>query len=131
MRGGGGPPPPPPAALTRGPGRRAEVDRDVEEYRALRRNLEGLVKHGQTELELLTELGADVYASAHVPDATRVYVNAGLGFHVHCSIPEALELCDLRIELLEGRVGDWTDRIAKIKAYIKLVLEGVRELRNL
>ena len=83
------------------------------------------------ELELLTELGADVYASAHVPDATRVYVNAGLGFHVHCSIPEALELCDLRIELLEGRVGDWTDRIAKIKAYIKLVLEGVRELRNL
>jgi len=76
-------------------------------------------------------VGADVYARAEVPDTRRVFVLAGLGFHVECTLPEARALCTAREELLAGREAQAASEVCRIQATVKLVLEGVRELRGL
>ena len=89
------------------------------------------MQHGLSELEILAEVGADVYARAEVPDTRRVFVLAGLGFHVECTLPEARALCAAREELLAGREAQAAGEVCRIQATVKLVLEGVRELRGL
>ena len=79
----------------------------------------------------MAEVGADVYARAEVPDTRRVFVLAGLGFHVECTLPEARALCEAREGLLAGREAAALAEACRIRATVKLVLEGIRELRGL
>lgn len=65
------------------------------------------------------------------PDTSRVFVDVGLGFHVECTWTEALDFCTQKEEAFTQRVEKRTKEIADIKAQIKLVVEGVRELMSL
>ena len=68
----------------------------------------------------MAEVGADVYARAEVPDTRRVFVLAGLGFHVECSLPEARALCEAREELLVGREAAAASDIFVLVRRVKL-----------
>ncbi|KAA3453326.1 Protein UXT [Gossypium australe] len=100
----------------------------IAERSDLRKNIENLEKNSITSLRTLVNLGSEVYMQAEVPDTQRIFVDVGLGFHVEFTWSEALKFISLREEKLERQIEEYTRLIASIKAQIKLVCEGIREL---
>ncbi|MCD7456806.1 hypothetical protein HAX54_033289 [Datura stramonium] len=112
----------------------AERDKVFEQQKIfsdLRSNIENLEKNSVTNLRTLVNLGAEVYTQADVPDTTRIFVDVGLGFHVEFTWSEALNYISAREEKLARQIEEYTRLIASIKAQIKMVCEGIRELLQL
>ncbi|KAJ9549634.1 hypothetical protein OSB04_022177 [Centaurea solstitialis] len=97
----------------------------------LRKNLENLEKNSVTSLRSMVNLGSEVYAQAEVPDTRRIFVDVGLGFHVELTWSEALNIIPAREEKLARQIEEYTRLIAQIKAQIKTVSQGIRELLQL
>ncbi|XP_051149324.1 uncharacterized protein LOC127264030 isoform X2 [Andrographis paniculata] len=97
----------------------------------LRRNIENLEKNSVTSLRTLVNLGSEVYMQADVPDTRHIFVDVGLGFHVEFTWSEALKFIATREEKLSRQIEDYTRLIASIKAQIKMVCEGIREILQL
>ncbi|MED6140808.1 hypothetical protein PIB30_097052, partial [Stylosanthes scabra] len=97
----------------------------------LRRNIENLEKNSVTSLRTLVNLGSEVYLQAEVPNTQRIFVDVGLGFHVEFTWSEALNYIQTREERIAKQIDEYNQLIASIKAQIKLVLEGIRELLQL
>ncbi|KAK7279103.1 hypothetical protein RJT34_24147 [Clitoria ternatea] len=97
----------------------------------LRRNIESLEKNSVTSLRTLVNLGSEVYQQAEVPDTQHIFVDIGLGFHVEFTWSEALNFIEKREEKIARQIEEYTRLIASIKAQIKLVCEGIRELLQL
>ncbi|GJY20874.1 protein UXT [Tanacetum coccineum] len=66
----------------------------------------------------MTNLGSEVYTQADVPDTWHIFVDIGLGFHVELTWSKA-------------QIEEYTRLIAQIKAQIKMVAQGIRELLQL
>ncbi|KAL6566452.1 hypothetical protein OROGR_002067 [Orobanche gracilis] len=112
----------------------AERDKVFEQQKIfsdLRRNIENLEKNTVTSLRTLVNLGSEVYMQADVPDTQYIFVDVGLGFHVEFTWSEALNFIATREEKLSRQIEDYTRLIASIKAQIKMVCEGIRELLQL
>ncbi|KAL9659587.1 hypothetical protein QQ045_024394 [Rhodiola kirilowii] len=112
----------------------AERDKVFEKQKVfsdLKRNIQSLEENNVTNLETMVNLGSEVYAQAEVPDTSRIFVDVGLGFYVEFTLSEALKFISTREEKLAKEIEDYTQLIASIKARIKLVLEGIRELLSL
>ncbi|ESW34655.1 hypothetical protein PHAVU_001G169600 [Phaseolus vulgaris] len=97
----------------------------------LRRNIESLEKNSVTSLRTLVNIGSEVYLQAEVPDTQRIFVDVGFGFHVEFTWSEALNYIEKREEKITRQIEEYTQLIASIKAQIKLVCEGIRELLQL
>ncbi|KAL7238117.1 hypothetical protein ACSBR2_004251 [Camellia fascicularis] len=65
------------------------------------------------------------------PDTRRIFVDIGLGFHVEFTWSEALNYITTREEKLARQTEEYTRLIASIKAQIKMVCQGIRELLQL
>lgn len=112
----------------------SERDKVFEQQRIfsdLRRNIENLEKNSVTSLRTLVNLGSEVYTQADVPDTRHIFVDVGHGFHVEFTWAEALNFITTREETIARRIEKYTHLIADIKAQIKLVCEGIRELLQL
>ena len=55
-------------------------------------------------------------------------MSVGLGFHAEMSLDEAVAFCTQREAALNGSVEALTDRAARLKARIKLVVGAIDEL---
>ncbi|XP_057543573.1 uncharacterized protein LOC130821809 [Amaranthus tricolor] len=109
----------------------AERDKLFEQqkiFSELKRNIENLEKNSVSSIKTLVNLGSEVYMQAEVPDTRHIFVDVGLGFHVEFTWCEALRYISVREERLAKQIDDYTHLIASIKAQIKLVCEGIREL---
>ncbi|WOH01554.1 hypothetical protein DCAR_0520938 [Daucus carota subsp. sativus] len=109
----------------------AERDKVFDQQKTfsdLKRNIENLEKNSVTSLRTLVNLGSEVYAQADVPDTRHIFVDVGLGFHVQFTWSEALSYISVREEKLARQMEEYTRLIASIKAQIKMVCEGIREL---
>ncbi|XP_019266046.1 PREDICTED: protein UXT homolog [Nicotiana attenuata] len=112
----------------------AERDKVFEQQKIfsdLRSNIENLEKNSVTNMRTLVNLGSEVYMQADVPDTTHIFVDVGLGFHVEFTWSEALKYISAREEKLARQIEEYTRLIASIKAQIKMVHEGIRELLQL
>lgn len=106
-------------------------DKVFEQQKAfldLKRNIENLQKNGITSLRSTVNLGSEVYAQAVVPDTRQIFVDIGMGFHVEFTWSEALEFISVKEARLARQIEEYTHLIANIKAQIKMVCEGIREL---
>ncbi|CAN6675877.1 unnamed protein product [Malus baccata var. baccata] len=117
--------------LVRAIAQRDKVFEQQKVFSDLRKNIENLEKNSVTSLRTLVNLGSEVYMQADVPDTRRIFVDIGLGFHVEFTWSEALNYISQRKEKLARQVEECTNLIASIKAQIKLVCEGIRELLQL
>ncbi|XP_021744658.1 protein UXT homolog isoform X1 [Chenopodium quinoa] len=109
----------------------AERDKVFERQKIfsdLKRNIQNLEKNSVSSLKTLVNLGSEVYMQAEVPDTRRIFVDVGSGFHVEFTWSEALNYIAAREERLAKQIEEYTRMIASIKAQIKLVCEGIREL---
>ncbi|CAI5980795.1 unnamed protein product [Closterium sp. NIES-64] len=103
----------------------------MEDSEELVRNIEALEENGVEEMRAMVNLGGEVFVQADVPDTSHIFVAVGLGFHVEFTRLEAKEFAASKIGHLRKQVARHTERISSIKAHIKLVVEGVRELLNI
>lgn len=65
------------------------------------------------------------------PDASKIYVAVGYGFFVEFTHAEALKFIEKKTNQLTEYTEVLTKDAAKIKANIRMVLEGLRELQGL
>ncbi|KAL6656896.1 hypothetical protein ACP70R_004676 [Stipagrostis hirtigluma subsp. patula] len=112
----------------------AQRDKVFEQQKTfldLKRNIENLERNGVTSMRSMVNLGSEVYMQAEVPDTRHIFVDVGLGFHVEFTWQEALQFISVREARLASQIDEYTHLIASIKAQIKLVCEGIRELMQL
>lgn len=114
--------------LVRAIAARDKVFEQQKIFSDLKRNIENLEKNSVTSLRTLVNLGSEVYMQADVPDTRTIMVDVGLGFYVELSWSEALSYIAAREERLAKQIEDYTHVVGSIKAHIKLVCEGIREL---
>ncbi|EER97481.1 hypothetical protein BDA96_02G379500 [Sorghum bicolor] len=112
----------------------AQRDKVFEQQKTfldLKRNIENLERNGVTSMRSMVNLGSEVYMQAEVPDTRHIFVDIGLGFHVEFTWQEALQFISVREARLTRQIDEYTHLIASIKAQIKLVCEGIREVLQL
>ena len=77
-------------------------------------------------------MGAGVHARAAVPDATRICVHVGLGFHPELTLEEAGRAAAARRQHLQAQVDARTRELTGVTAHLRLVeqaLGGLAELQ--
>ena len=112
----------------------AQRDKVLEQqkvYSDLATNIRLLQDQKLTRLRTMINLGNEVYGQAEVPDASRIFVDIGLGFHAEFTLDEAMGFIAKKDKALAKQVEQHTAKVGSIKAQIKLVAEGIKELMNL
>ncbi|XP_031399448.1 protein UXT homolog isoform X2 [Punica granatum] len=115
-------------SLVRATNERNKLFEQQKIFSDLRKNIENLQKNSITNLRTMVNIGSEVYMQAEVPDTQRIFVDIGYGFHVEFTWDEALNYIPLREELLARQIEECTRRIVRIKADIKRIHEGIRQL---
>ena len=106
---------------------REALNERVAQVLELRNNVRLLQEQQQRSLKTMVNLGSDFYVQAHVPDTQWIYVSVGLGFHPQMTLAEAEAFCNEREAALTAASEVLTERAARLKARIKLVIGAIDE----
>lgn len=82
-------------------------------------------------LKVKVDLGCNFYAKAVIEDTSYIYVAIGYGFFLQMKFNEALKFIEKKMKSLNELADELTVKICEIKANIKFVLEGLREMQNI
>ncbi|XP_063289137.1 protein UXT [Pelobates fuscus] len=111
---------------------RDAVYEKISQYLQLKNVIERLQEMSPSEtLETQVDLGCNFYVNAEVPDASKIFVALGFGFYAELTLDEALKFIEKKSKMLTEISEQLTKDAANIKAHIRLVLEGLRELQDL
>ena len=88
-------------------------------------------KDSKFKLNTRVDLGCNFYANAVVEDTSKIFVSIGYGFYLEMQFDEALKFVDKKVKLLNESADELTNKACEIKANIKFVLEGIREMQGL
>lgn len=103
----------------------------ISQYLQLKNTIKSIQETDSKELKTDVDLGCNFYVQAHVPDTSKIFVSVGFGFFVEFTLSEALKFIEKKTKQLTEYTEVLTKDAAKIKANIRLVLEGLRELQGL
>lgn len=110
---------------------RDAVYEKISQYLQLKNTLESLQEADCKQLKTEVDLGCNFYVQAEVEDSSRIFVLVGFGFFVEMTHKEALRFIEKKTSQLTAFSEQLTRDSAKIKANIRMVLEGLRELQGL
>lgn len=110
---------------------RDSVYEKISQYLQLKNTIQSLQESGSQQLKTDVDLGCNFFVQAEVEDSSRIYVAVGYGFFVEMTHDEALRFIDKKTSQLTAFTEQLTKDSAKIKANIRMVLEGLRELQGL
>merc|ERR1712168_1413263 len=112
---------------------RDKIWEEEAEYLKLKTVIERIsaAPSAQDGLKAKVDLGCNFYAQARVEDASMIFVDVGLGFHVQLTLAEALSAIDVKTKHLHDKADKLTLQANNIKAQIRIVMEGIRELSNI
>jgi len=113
---------------------RDKIYEDISEYSALKNSIEAIQSAGDElpkPLKIKTDLGSNFYVRANVPNPENIFLDVGLGFFLELSLSEALVFIEKKVKLLEEKSNLLTEQSLTIKANIKLILHGLREIQGL
>ncbi|XP_074538468.1 protein UXT [Halichoeres trimaculatus] len=110
---------------------RDSVYEKISQYLQLKNTIQTLQESGSQQLKTEVDLGCNFYVQAEVEDASRIFVAVGYGFFVEMTHDEALRFIDKKTSQLTAFTEQLSKDSAKIKANIRMVLEGLRELQGL
>ncbi|KAG9270038.1 protein UXT [Astyanax mexicanus] len=103
----------------------------ISQYLQLKNTIKSIQEADSKELKTDVDLGCNFYVQAQVPDTSKIFVAVGYGFFVEFTLSEALKFIEKKTKQLTEYTEVLTKDAAKIKANIRLVLEGLRELQGL
>jgi len=112
---------------------RDKIYTEQADYLALRTSIltirdSGLKKH--EPLNTKVDLGCNFYCQAEIANPDRIMVAVGLGYFLDMSLEEALQFVNTKDKELSDRAEQLTKTSVKIKAEIKLMICGLKELQN-
>ncbi|XP_059189553.1 protein UXT [Centropristis striata] len=110
---------------------RDSVYEKISQYLQLKNTIQSLEDSGSKQLKTDVDLGCNFFVQAEVEDSSMVCVAVGYGFFVEMSRCEALRFIDKKTSQLTAFTEQLSKDSAKIKANIRIVLEGLRELQGL
>ena len=91
-------------------------------------NCRGL-QEGLKSLEGLVDLGHGVQMQASVQDASHITISVGLGFWAVCTLDEAPQVVAVKEQALQLQLASLNNDLARVRAHIKLVQEGLEHLQ--
>ncbi|XP_060788405.1 protein UXT isoform X2 [Neoarius graeffei] len=103
----------------------------IAQYLQLKNTIKSIQETGSKELKTDVDLGCNFYVQAHVPDTSKIFVAVGYGFFLELTLSEALTFIEKKTRQLTEYSEVLSKDAAKIKAHIRMVLEGLRELQGL
>ncbi|KAL7411869.1 hypothetical protein BDY24DRAFT_395136 [Mrakia frigida] len=107
----------------------AILSKELTEYQGLLARLLEIQEHGNKPVEMLMDLGAEVFATALIPDTSFVNVDLGLqGVHAQLTVPEAIDFSRKREALLKKRIELMGERITNVEDQIVTVDLAVQEI---
>uniref|UniRef100_A0A3P9JDD7 Protein UXT n=1 Tax=Oryzias latipes TaxID=8090 RepID=A0A3P9JDD7_ORYLA len=110
---------------------RDQVYEEISQYLLLKNTIQSLQEAGPQRLQTDVDLGCNFFVQAEVEDPSRIFVAVGFGFFVEMSLDEALRFIEKKTSQLTAFTEQLTKDSAKIRANIRMVLEGLRELQGL
>ena len=115
---------------------RDKIYEDISEYSALKNSIEAILQSASDDvlpkpLKIKTDLGSNFYVRANVPNPENIFLDVGLGFFLELSLSEALAFIEKKVKLLEQKSNLLTEQSLSIKANIKLIIHGLREIQGL
>ena len=110
----------------------ARLNSEMFEYVQLKETIEKLISLNLGRFQTRVDLGCNFYAHAQVENEARtVLVAVGLGFFVEMGYDQAVQFVDKKVALIRKESESLSDQAAIIKANIKFVLEGLKEIQGL
>ncbi|XP_017323694.1 protein UXT isoform X2 [Ictalurus punctatus] len=103
----------------------------ISQYLQLKNTIKRIQETGSKELKTDVDLGCSFFVQAHVPDTSKIFVAVGYGFFLELTLSEALTFIEKKTLQLTEYSEVLTKDAAKIKAHIRVVLEGLKELQGL
>ncbi|XP_074644728.1 protein UXT-like [Tubulanus polymorphus] len=103
----------------------------ISTYLELKNTIEMIKEADTSSIKTKVDLGCNFYVQANVPDTSRIFVAVGFGFFVEFTLDEALKFIEKKTKHLNEEAEKMSKDSSKIKAHIKLVLEGLRELQHI
>ena len=110
---------------------RDEIYSKIAEYLQLRRIIEQMQENKNSTSKVMTDLGCNFYCQAEITDTSKVLIAVGFGFFVEFTMNEGLKFITKKVDLLTKQAEKLTKDSASIKARIKLILTGLRDLQLL
>ena len=113
---------------------RDKIYQEIAEYSSLKKSIEALKSAdlpAEKALKTKVDLGQNFYAKAKVPNHQKVNVDIGFGMFLQMNYNEALDFIEKKNRLLQDKADKLTEESTKIKASIKLVIHGLREIQGL
>lgn len=110
---------------------RDQRQKELQELSDLADNIRTLQQTNQASFKSQVEIAPGIFCKARVPSTDHMYVAVGLGFHVQCSLDEALSIVSLKREHAQKRMDAATEDVVRLHAHILLVEEGIRQLPGL
>ncbi|KAH3738652.1 hypothetical protein DPMN_045291 [Dreissena polymorpha] len=111
---------------------RDDIYGQIAEYLQLKTTIEQIKGAGiKEDLKTKVDLGCNFYVQAKVADPQKVFVFVGFGFFVEMTLDEALKFIEKRTKFLTEHTEHLTQDANSVKANIRIVMEGLRELQNL
>jgi len=112
--------------------RRDDLYSTIAEYLQLKRIIEQIMQQGtQIPRKVMTDIGCNFYCQAELNDPSKLLVCVGLDTFVEFTQEESLEFIDKKVKILTKQAEKLTANSAKIKAFIKVILTGLRDLQFL
>ncbi|XP_068454554.1 protein UXT [Clinocottus analis] len=109
---------------------RDSVFEKISQYLQLKNSIESL-QDSPSLLKTDVDLGCSFFVQAEVEDSSRIFVAVGYGFFVEMNHDEALRFIDKKTSQLTTFTEQLSKDSAEIKANIRMVIEGLRELQGL
>ncbi|XP_076313485.1 uxt prefoldin-like subunit [Tachypleus tridentatus] len=105
----------------------------IAEYEGLKTVISRIEETSEKGKSLKTEIdfGCNFYVKAVVPNTSHIFIHVGFGFFVEFTMEEAKCFIDKKVEQLNQQLEKLTKDTCKIKAHIKMVYEGLRELQGI
>ena len=105
---------------------------EISQYLQLQRTIERLEEDTETDkIKTKIDLGCNFYAQAEVPEDRMIFVCVGYGFFVNFTYPEALAFIEKKSKFLNDKADKLTSDIVNVRAQMRMVLEGLKELQGI
>ncbi|XP_008316112.1 protein UXT [Cynoglossus semilaevis] len=110
---------------------RDDIFEKISQYLQLKNVIHSLQGLDSQRLKTDVDLGCNFFVKAEVEDSSRILVAVGYGFFVEMTHNEALRFIEKKTTQLTSFTEVLTKDSAKIKANIRMVLQGLRELQGM
>lgn len=114
---------------------------EIAEYLKIKETLEKLSLTQKTDeqnkkiklrpITTKVDLGCNFYANAQITDPSKIFIAIGYGFFLEMTHPEALKFIEKKTKVLNNSADELRVKACEIKANIKFVLEGLKEIQSL